>query len=136
MKIEWNESLSVGVAEIDEQHKCIFDKFNAFSKACDDGHGAGQLNELLWFLGSYVATHFASEERLMQRVGFPQYPNHHELHTAFVSEVDALMGRFSKEGPSEDLVSTVNEVLESWLIEHISITDRSIGMYVKERESQ
>ncbi len=134
MKVAWDESLAVGVAEIDDQHKRIFDNFNAFSVACREGHGAEKLNDLFWFLGSYVATHFANEERLMQRVGFPDYPGHYEQHTEFIGKVDALMKRFAKEGPTLDLVLTVNEVVKSWLIEHISEMDRTIGHFVKEQE--
>ncbi len=135
MKAEWDESLSVGVAEIDDQHKRIFENFNAFSKACSNGNGAEKLNELFWFLGSYVATHFASEERLMQMIGFADYPKHHELHTTFISYVDALMARFSKEGPSEDLIATVNALMKDWLVEHISVMDRSIGQFVRRRNA-
>jgi len=135
MKIEWDEALSVGVAEIDDQHKRIFDKFNAFLAACKDGKGAAKLNELFWFLGSYVATHFAEEERLMLRVGFADTRNHRELHTAFAQEVDALMERFSKEGPSQDLVSTVSAFIKNWLIEHISEMDRAIGLFMEEHKN-
>ncbi|HLO24563.1 MAG TPA: hemerythrin family protein [Geobacteraceae bacterium] len=133
MQVAWDESLSVGVVEIDDQHKQIFDNFNAFSIACREGHGAEKLNDLFWFLSSYVATHFANEERLMQRVGFPDYPSHYELHTTFISKVDELMGRFSTEGPSQDLVATVNEAIKDWLLEHISVMDRTIGQFVKEQ---
>ncbi len=93
------------------------------------------MNELFWFLGSYVATHFAEEERLMLRVGFADTRNHRELHTAFAQEVDALMERFSKEGPSQDLVSTVSAFIKNWLIEHISEMDRAIGLFMKEHKN-
>ena len=131
MKIEWDESLSVGIAEIDDQHKLIFDKYNTFSAACRDGHGSEQLNKLLWYLGSYVATHFADEERLMQRVGFADYARHHEMHTEFAREYNALMENFSKEGPSRELVSKVREFIKNWLIGHISEMDRALGQQMK-----
>lgn len=133
MSLAWNESLSIGVTEIDDQHKRIFDNFNAFAAACREGHGAEKLNELFWFLSSYVATHFASEERLMQRVGFPGYGDHHQLHSDFVAEIDALMGRFAQEGPTEEIVATVRMAVTSWLTEHICVMDRTIGQFVREQ---
>ena len=135
MKIEWDETLSVGVAEIDDQHKLIFDKYNAFSAACKDERGAEKLNELLWFLGSYVATHFAEEERLMLRIGFADYTKHHEMHTAFAQEFNAFMENFSKEGPSPELVSTVRSFIKNWLVEHIAVMARAIGMHIKAHEN-
>jgi len=132
MKIAWDDSLAIGVAEIDDQHRRIFDNFNAFSVACTEGHGAEKLNELFWFLGSYIAIHFAEEERLMQKVGFPDYPNHHKLHSAFTSQVDVLMERFIESGPSHEIAGTVGETIKNWLIEHISLTDCSIGRFIRE----
>ncbi len=131
MNVVWDESLSVGVSEIDDQHKRIFDNFNAFMAACAEGHGAEKLKDLFWFLGSYVATHFANEERLMQRIGFPGYAQHYDMHTAFIGRVDDLMKRFTTEGASQDLLESVNGVIKKWLLEHISVTDRTIGQFVK-----
>jgi len=134
MGIVWNDSLSIGVEEIDDQHKKIFDTFNRFLTACRGGHGTEKLNDLLWFLSSYVATHFANEERLMQQVGFPGFDDHHRLHTDFVVEIDKLMGRFVREGPTEELVATVNTFISNWLTDHISVMDWNIGHYLRERE--
>ncbi len=136
MNVVWDESLSVGVSEIDDQHKRIFDNFNAFMAACAEGHGAEKLKDLFWFLGSYVATHFANEERLMLQVGFPGYSHHYELHTAFIGKVDGLMRRFTAEGPSQDLLDSVNAVIMKWLLEHISVMDRTIGEYVRAQEQE
>jgi hemerythrin len=133
MTMTWDESLSIGVTEIDDQHKRIFDNFNAFAAACKEGHGDEKLNDLFWFLSSYVATHFASEERLMQRIGFPGYGDHHQLHTAFVTEIDALMGRFAQEGPTAELVATASNLVKKWLTDHICAMDRTIGQFVREQ---
>ena len=132
MKVAWDDSLSTGIDEIDDQHKRIFDTFNTFSSACTEGLAPDKVNELFWFLGSYVAIHFVDEERLMMNAGFPDYERHHEQHSAFATEIDALMGRFLDEGPSHELVSTVGTVVRDWLLDHISLMDRGIGMYLRE----
>ncbi len=131
MKIAWTESLAVGVAEIDADHRHIFDAFSVFSRAYQEGHGADKLRELLWFLSLYVATHFAREERLMQRVGYPDFPRHHELHTGFVRQVDDLMRRVAAEGTSDDLITTVHAVIREWLLEHVSVEDRDFAEFMK-----
>jgi hemerythrin len=134
MGIVWNDLLSIGVEEIDDQHKRIFDTFNVFMAACRAGHGTEKLNDLLWFLSSYVATHFANEERLMQKIGFPGYQEHHQRHTDFVAEIDKLMGRFVQEGPTEELVALVKKFISIWLTDHISVMDWNIGQYIKGQE--
>ena len=134
MKVEWREHLSVGMAEIDDQHKLLFDKFNAFLAACDNGSSAEEVIRLFTFLGTYVVTHFADEERLMQQVGFPDFDKHRELHQEFTGQVDALRERLKSEGPSQRRVSSASLTMTGWLIEHISGKDRAIGRFVKEKK--
>ena len=134
MKIEWLEQLSVGVAEIDQQHKRLFDKINAFLTACEEGREAEEVSRLFWFLDAYVATHFADEERLQQRLGFPDYLKHRAQHQVFTAKIAELKERLDSEGPTVALVTSVGLLMTGWLIEHISFMDRAIGKFVKERQ--
>ena len=132
MKIEWPEYLSVGVAEIDHQHRQLFAKFNEFLAACEAGEGTEEVGRLFWFLGAYAATHFADEERLQKRIGFPDYPKHREQHLAFARQAAGLKERLANERPTRELISTVTLTMTGWLIEHISGMDRAIGRFMKE----
>jgi hemerythrin len=134
MKVEWQEYLSVGVEEIDKQHRLLFDKFNALLAACGAGSSAVEVNRLFAFLGAYVVTHFSDEERLMQRIGFPEYPKHRTLHRAFTIQVATLKERLMSEGPTPSLVATLCLTINGWLIEHISGMDRAVGRFVKENK--
>ena len=134
MKVEWQEYLSVGVADIDAQHRLLFDKFNAFLAACREGRAADEVNRLFLFLGTYAATHFADEERLMQRLAFPEYRRHQKQHEEFILQVAALKERLLSEGPTPGLVTSATLAINGWLIEHISIMDRAIGRFVKEKK--
>ncbi len=133
MKIEWQEYLSVGVTEIDHQHRQLFAKFNDFLAASEAGRGAEEVSRLFWFLTAYMATHFADEERLQKRIGFPDYPKHREQHQAFTRKVAELKERLADEGVSGELVSAVTLTMTGWLIEHISGMDRAIGRFMKEQ---
>jgi hemerythrin len=133
MKIEWQDYLAVGVVEIDRQHRQLFDAFNAFLAACDADQGAEEVSRLFWFLTAYVATHFADEERLQKRIGFPDYLQHREQHRAFTGKVAELKERFEGEGPTREFISTVTLTMTGWLIEHISGMDRAIGRFMKEQ---
>src|SRR6266702_6352139 len=120
MKVEWQEYLAVGVTEIDNQHKRLFDKFNAFLAAREEDQGAEEVCPLFWFLDAYIATHFADEESLQKRIGFPDYPKHRAQHQEFNRKVAELKERLRTEGPSRSLVSTATLTMTGWLIEHIS----------------
>ena len=136
MKIEWQDALSVGVAEIDEQHKLLFGKFNALLHAWVEGKGAHEVNQLFKFLDAYLITHFADEEHLMQGIGFPEAQQHRQVHQTFIRQVGSFKERLRVEGPSADLVTAVNMAMTKWLIKHISSMDRNIGRFLKERNAQ
>jgi len=72
MRVEWREYLSIGVLEIDTQHKLLFEKFNAFLAACEGEIVPDEVNWLLRFLEVYAVSHFDDEERLMQAWSLPR----------------------------------------------------------------
>jgi hemerythrin len=136
MKIEWHDYLTVGVAEIDQQHKLLIDRYNAFFTAYNEGRGDAELTRLFCFLEEYVTTHFADEERLQLRVGFPDYQNHRIHHQKLTGRVAEFKERIKSEGSEPDLISSAGLLMTGWLIEHISVMDRAIGRFIKERQSQ
>ena len=128
--VEWQESLSIGVLEVDIQHKLLFEKFNAFLAACQADPGSDNIYRLFWFLEAYAVTHFNEEEKLMQKVGFPDYARHREKHQAFAGEVAKLKEQLKSEGPTTGLVTTMTLFISNWLFDHISNMDRAVGRFV------
>ena len=132
MKIQWQDSLAVGIKEIDQQHRRLFDKYNAFFTAYSEGRADKEVIRLLGFLEEYVASHFAAEERLQQRIGFPDYPRHRQQHLELTRQVAELKERLGDEGVDADLIDSAGILMTGWLIEHISVMDRAIGRFMKE----
>jgi hemerythrin len=128
--IEWQDNLSIGVLEIDIQHKLLFEKFNAFLSAYHSDVDSDELYRLFWFLEAYAITHFNEEEKLMRRVAYPDYAKHRELHQAFAGEITKLKERLSYEGPTQSLVATMTELINNWLFDHISRVDRAIAQFM------
>ena len=128
--IEWQENLSVGVLEIDIQHKLLFEKVNAFLHACQSEAEDDTVQRLFWFLEAYALTHFKEEEKLMQRLAYPDYLPHRKQHQEFVGEVGKIKERLKSEGVTPSLKSDLTRFISSWLIQHISNMDRAIGRFV------
>jgi hemerythrin len=132
MKVEWHEGLSVGVEEIDRQHKLLLEKYNAFFAAYSEGRPDEEVIRLLGFLEEYVVVHFADEERLQQRIGFPDFQQHQKMHQELTRRVVELKERLVAHGPDPALVASTGLLLTGWLIEHISVMDRAIGRFMRE----
>ena len=128
--IEWQENLSIGVLEIDIQHKLLFQKFNDFLAACQAEAESDGIYRLFWFVEAYTVTHFTEEENLMQRVGYPDYLEHRQRHIAFTSQIAKLKERLRTEGPTQALVANIRMFISGWLVDHICNMDAAIGRFV------
>ena len=135
MSIEWSSNLATGVAEIDSQHREIFKRVNRLSAACSEGKGKEEVLRLLLFLEDYIKEHFAAEERLQLRHGYPGYAAHKSQHTRFSADISRLATEFKMEGATLSLVIMTNKTLTAWLVHHISKTDTEFGAYLREQEA-
>jgi hemerythrin len=132
MGIEWRESLSVGVEEIDSQHKQLLRHFDQLLKACESGKGIGELKILLGFLDGYVIHHFSDEEGIQRQHGYPGYEAHKREHDWFVARLKALRRDTGREEVALHHVVETNHLLLKWLIHHISTVDVQLGRFLKD----
>lgn len=131
--IEWTDDLCVGVDKVDDQHKEIFSRYRAFIDACKAGKGKDEVVRLIEFLGFYVETHFAAEERLMDQVEYPELAAHAEEHAYFKALVERYKQQIAADGASISLIAELNRALLNWLIDHIKKSDMEMGGYVTDR---
>ena len=130
MGVQWRDSMSVGVEQIDNQHKELLSRFDSLLSACQAGRGAAELKSLQTFLGVYVFTHFNDEERLQQLHEYPAYEAHKAEHVYFVEQVKKLMAETGEEGISTHHVIETNNLLLNWLLNHISKVDTQLGAFL------
>jgi hemerythrin len=128
--MEWTENLSVGVPEIDEQHKELIRRVNVFVAALHKENSKEETLKVLDFLSSYVVTHFRNEEAIQVRYNYPKYAEHHKLHTDFIKTVGELRDGISKVGVTSISSSVIAMTLSNWLVNHIGIQDKEIGKFI------
>jgi hemerythrin len=131
MGIEWRESLSVGVDEIDNQHKELLARFDRLLKACETGRGISELKGLLVFLHEYASKHFKDEEAMQKLRNYPGYDSHKKQHEHFITKIKALQSEVDQEGLALHHVMETNNLLLKWLINHISTVDVELGRFLK-----
>ncbi len=126
--IEWSSNLSVGIEEMDQQHRKLISLINQFHDALKAGNGDQIAAGILVQLVQYTQTHFAAEEKLMARYGYPEFPNHKKLHTVLVEQV----GHMAEKIKSGKMVSPVSiaSFLKDWLSQHILGADKLYGQFI------
>lgn len=121
----WTPLFSVGLREIDEQHKVLFNLANEFDDAVRAGREDEFLAPILDQLIEYTEFHFQTEERLMQRQGFSATAAHCLEHERLRRSVEEFRQRFSN--GEVDLAQEVLTFFRDWLTHHIMNSDRRLG---------
>jgi hemerythrin len=121
MYFEWENSFSVGVNSIDAEHKKIIEFINNLHDAANTGKSIAVMSGILGGLVEYTMTHFANEEALMKKHGYPNLEKHRELHDDLFVKVNEYRARLKTErdGFADELMAFLKE----WLIQHILKTD-------------
>src|SRR5262245_15212118 len=130
MVIVWNEALATGNEEIDNQHKEMFRRFNDFQSACKQGEGLDELSNLLAFLGEYVRSHFAQEERLQIDHDYPGYLKHKEEHDSFILTLRKLEDQLIAGGTTPTLLTQTNMAMVNWLTRHFTWPDKDLANFL------
>lgn len=134
MAIRWTEALSVGVEEIDRQHRELFDTSARLIEGVGRNGVTGEVARTVAFLERYVTSHFALEEYYMKRKYYPAYPAHKAEHTAFIADFYDFREKLDRDGTTPDLVTRMAEWLGGWLVEHIGRQDRALGAFLRQAE--
>lgn len=133
-KMPWTESLSVGVSMIDNQHKTWFDKAEKLFEAGRNNQAKEYVGELLGFLDDYTKKHFADEEKYMLSIGYPDYAAQKQAHTAFIAQLAKLRLDYQASGGNLLTLLNANQMVVTWLTQHISTMDRKIGAFAAGRK--
>ncbi|MCR4412137.1 MAG: hemerythrin family protein [Thermoguttaceae bacterium] len=123
MRLVWNASLATGSAQIDQQHRKLFEQLAALEDAMKQGKGRQEIGAILDFLGDYVVQHFADEERLMDETRCPAAAANKQAHAQFLSTYAGLRSRFDSAGGGPALVLEIHDILSKWLVGHIGGID-------------
>jgi hemerythrin-like metal-binding protein len=127
--VQWQDAFSVGDLHIDEQHSILIDTINQLASA-ESLHNHHAVLMIIDELASYAAFHFDYEERLMERVGYPQLDQHKIIHQAFVSWVTDLRDEYVTYG-KRPLGAPVLHYLRDWLSHHILGEDQRYSGYLQ-----
>jgi hemerythrin-like metal-binding protein len=126
--LTWQDKYSVGIRQIDDQHKQLITMINDLNDAMLAGKGKDVLMQVLNKLATYCVSHFAVEEKLFDTHAYPETADHKEKHHKMTSKVKALMGEVQS-GKSTISIEVMN-FLKNWLDKHILETDMKYSPYL------
>ena len=106
----WSDAMSVGIAEIDEQHKMLVDILNRLFLAVVQRESNAITIEILDTLVDYTKTHFGLGEKLLQDAEYDstEFAAHQREHHAFVEKISTVASKHLVEGKSVPSKSSIS----------------------------
>lgn len=124
---QWKAEYAVGDTLIDTEHQKLF---GIAQRLHDQAQKAGvnetEMREILKELFDYMRMHFAHEEELQMRIGYPQAQAHSQLHLHIIHQVEEYL----RESTSlAQLQSRLERFLRIWILDHVLQHDRKMIPY-------
>ena len=121
----WDDSLSVQIKEIDEDHRRLVDLFNTLSHAIADMEAPDYIEAVIEELLSCTIWHFRHEERLMLKYAYAGLDEHKAEHQELIESAKELKQKFLQKGKT--ISNHDIEYLEHWLTGHILGSDMEMA---------
>jgi len=136
--VQWQSSYSVGLRVIDEQHMKLVKLTNKLFSSCIAGNERTKADsifmDVLQEVIDYSVYHFSTEEKIMERIDYPEYNIHKREHVDFVKEVLHKVETFNS-GKANTTLSFVY-YLRDWVLHHIAVSDKKLGKYILDLKKQ
>ena len=129
--IEWEESMSVNVDEIDNQHQQLIDLINDLNDAMRERTAKEALGGIIENLTDYTVRHFSTEEKYFDKFGYPETAAHKKEHNGFIEKVAVFKEDFDR----GKLMLSIEVIgfLKDWLVTHIKGADKKYGPFLNEK---
>jgi len=128
--VQWHDTYSIGVKLVDEQHKKLIALTNELYINCmaSNRRSSDAFLKAMHEVIDYTDYHFATEEKIMERVKYPDLIYHKKEHIYFTRDV--LM---KVKGFSQGKVTSSNSFtyfLRDWVLHHIAVNDKKLGEHL------
>ena len=88
---QFTEDCMVGITQIDEEHRRLFEMINETQKLLQEKHGSvASAKNLVKKLKEYAQVHFAHEEQYMEKTNDPELEMQKTEHAEFRKKIEQI----------------------------------------------
>ena len=124
----WSPAIETGIAEIDDQHRRLFDMAAAFR---GDGDQV-RVSRSLAMLCDYANTHLRDEEALLASIAYEKLDEHRREHERFRSMLRQLLDQ-SRGLSLDEIAARIETLINGLFYRHILTFDAAYVESVKGR---
>ena len=130
----WSDEFSVGIEEIDRQHKHLMRLISDINEVVRKGGNYEEFAPILNQLIDYTNTHFSHEENLLKKNHCPNFEKHQKAHVHLVKEL--LDWKKKAESSKDEKLNQLMILLRIWFPGHILETDKRDAPYLNIRHEE
>jgi hemerythrin-like metal-binding protein len=125
--VKWQKNFSVGIKEIDEQHKHFIKILNKVHSKLNlkNEDVVDELNELI----EYARIHFTTEEKYFDSWRYPYEDEHKIIHAQLTLDVLKFKEKFDG---GQKVLKDLTDFLKDWFVHHLKVYDGKYARYIKE----
>lgn len=127
--MKWTKEFSVGIHEIDEQHKTLSDCIASVEEAVAGQERRLAVHAALGRLADFARIHFAVEESLMRIHDYPGLEEHLHEHWRFSDELMRLQEKTLAADVSQEMIA----FLRAWQDGHVITSDKLYALHFLKR---
>jgi hemerythrin len=130
--IAWSKTFACGIKLLDDQHKEFVDLVNdMFHHATGDEKQEHEyFNRVIQRAVKYIKVHFATEEKIMRTLKYPDYLEHKRAHDNFILKVINNIQDYETE--KHHTLYSFTKFLKDWVLSHIGVMDKEYFVYIKQ----
>jgi len=128
--IQWDDIYSVGMEDLDSQHRSILKIINQLIIEKKTGHLDHKISSIMEELVNYAQYHFSSEEKFMKQYGYSQLGVHKVEHQFFIKKLEDFQKELGKK--EEDIHNDILSFLQGWWSHHVLVVDQQYAKYTRD----
>jgi len=126
---EWSPECSVGIPELDAQHRHLIELLGGLVKRTNSGESGGFAHTALEEMNRYAERHLQREELLLRVRGYPGYAEHKAEHDAYRKKLASLQ----EQSDRRDIGIRIVNFLSEWWRFHILTSDQQYARFFRSR---
>jgi len=126
----WSDELSVGIPEIDAEHKHFIMLVNELNAAIISRLGIEEIKRCMRAILDDAEAHFAHEERLFKEWGYPDAAEHAQRHAEAIEYFHSIIDGFGHNGTDYEWIEAGLKVKQA-LIGHVLAEDMKYRDYCR-----
>ena len=130
--VELTPSFLLEYESLDRDHQRLADIVNQIVNAIDDGE-AEKCADLVVDLVRSAKSHFAKEEALLVKIGYPNVEKHHEHHKSLNTKMDHMIEFANMAGENQMARDSLRKELVFFLMDDVITTDMDFKTFIMEK---